>query len=68
MKRELKEFQELMHWNNEELIAQFHYAMCIEADAVVSSIEAEYDYWLNEYYSDFDAEMMRENLWITKHC
>ena len=31
MKRELKEFQELMHWNNEELIAQFHYAICVSA-------------------------------------
>ena len=27
-----------------------------------------YEEYLNEYYSDFDAEMMRETMWITKHC
>jgi hypothetical protein len=29
---------------------------------------AEYEEYLNEYYSDFDAEMLRETMWITKHC
>ena len=27
-----------------------------------------YEEYLNEYYSDFDAEMLREGMWITKHC
>ena len=27
-----------------------------------------YEEYLNEYYSDFDAEMLRESMWITKHC
>jgi len=27
-----------------------------------------YEEYLNEYYSDFDAEMLREAMWITKHC
>ena len=27
-----------------------------------------YEEYLNEYYSDFDAEMLRETMWITKHC
>ena len=68
MRKKLKEFQDEMHWNNDDLIAQFHWAICVENEVVAASIEAEYDEWLNDYYSDYDAEMLRETMWITNHC
>ena len=68
MTKKLKEFQELMHWTNEELVAQFHWSMCVDARLCAEALEAEYDAYLEEYYSDYDAEMMRESMWTANHC
>ena len=68
MGKKLKEFQDEMHWNNDDLIAQFHWAVCVEAQACAESLEAEYESYLEDYYSDYDAEMLRETMWITNHC
>ena len=68
MVQQLKDFMEIMCWTPAMCIAQFHYAMCIETTAIVSSIEAEYDTWLDEYYSDFDVEIMRDAMWINHNC
>ena len=68
MTNKLKEFQELMGWDNEEMIARFHWAECVGAKLCAEALEAEYDAYLEEYYSDYDAEMMRETMWATEHC
>ena len=60
MGKKLKEFQEQMHWNNEDLIAQFHWAMCVEAQACAESLEAEYEAYLEEYYSDYEVSMYEQ--------
>ena len=41
------------------------------AEILAPGYEAEdiaYEEYLNEYYSDYDAEMLRETMWITEHC
>jgi len=60
MGKKLKEFQEEMHWNNEDLIAQFHWAMCVEAQVCAESLEAEYEAYLEEYYSDYEVSMYEQ--------
>lgn len=60
MRKKLKEFQEEMHWNNEDLIAQFHWAVCVEAQACAESLEAEYEAYLEEYYSDYEVSMYEQ--------
>ena len=60
MKNELKEFQEEMHWSNEDLIAQFHWAVCVEAQACAESLEAEYEAYLEDYYSDYEVSMYEQ--------
>ena len=68
MAKKLKEFQEAMHWTNDDMIAQFHWALCVGDKMCAETLEAEYEAYLEDYYSDYDAEMMRESMWITKHC
>jgi hypothetical protein len=61
MGKKLKEFQEEMHWNNEDLIAQFHWAMCVEAQACAEAEELEkedYDHYLS---------CVEDAMWVTKN-
>lgn len=54
-----KDFSAMLTWNS------------IKDNFLVPEYETEdiaYEEYLNEYYSDFDAEMLRETMWITKHC
>ena len=60
MGKKLKEFQEEMHWNNDDLIAQFHWAMCVEVQACAESLEAEYEAYLEDYYSDYEVSMYEQ--------
>lgn len=33
-------------------------------DAIAEAHDAEYEEWLEDYYSDYDAEIMRDIMWI----
>ena len=40
-------------------------------DAMAAEYEAEdiaYEEYLNDYYSDYDAEIMRDVMWMNHHC
>ena len=40
-------------------------------DAIAAEYEAEdiaYEEYLNDYYSDYDAEIMRDVMWMNHHC
>ena len=67
MAKKLREFQELMHWTNEEMLAQFHWAICVSPQllAVVNEAEEEFAHLASLYN---DAEMYDETMWIAKHC
>ena len=57
-------FLEDMGITDSDYQAMLDYYINIQPEAFA----AEYEEYLNEYYSDFDAEMLRETMWITKHC
>jgi hypothetical protein len=68
--------REVQNFRNEMCVEQDVLAAMIQWNSVKMNFlapeyEAEdiaYEEYLNEYYSDFDAEMLREDMWITKHC
>ena len=67
---EVECFKEDMGLDSEALTALFNWEAC-KMNFLAPEYEAEdiaYEEYLNEYYSDFDAEMLREGMWITKHC
>jgi hypothetical protein len=66
--KELQMFMSDMHWTKEELIAQFYWVMCVGDKLMAEANEAEYETYLEVYYSDYEAEMLRESMWITNHC
>lgn len=37
-------------------------------DAIADAHDAEYEEWLEDYYSDYDAEIMRDVMWMNHHC
>ena len=41
MARELKEFQDRMCWTNEEMVAQFHWALCVSSAILADFYEKE---------------------------
>ena len=67
---EVECFKEDMGLDSEDLTALLNWEAC-KMNFLAPEYEAEdiaYEEYLNEYYSDFDAEMLREAMWITKHC
>lgn len=63
-------FKEDMGLDSEALAALWNWEAC-KFNFLAPEYETEdiaYKEYLNEYYSDFDAEMLRETMWITKHC
>lgn len=63
-------FKEAMGLDSEALTALWNWEAC-KYNFLAPEYEAEdiaYEEYLNEYYSDYDAEMLRETMWITKHC
>lgn len=40
------------------------YYNCIQPEVICD----EYTDWLNEYYSDYDAEIMRDVMWMNNNC
>ena len=63
-------FCEDMGITNEDMVAMMHWYN-VRGELLAAEYETEdiaYEEYLNEYYSDFDAEMLRETMWITKHC
>jgi hypothetical protein len=44
--------------------AMLDYYINIQPEAIT----AEYEEYLNEYYSDYDAEIMRDVMWMNKNC
>ena len=34
--------------------------------AIAEMLDAEYTEWLNDYYSDYDAEMLRDLMWMSE--
>ena len=57
-------FLEDMGITDSDYKAMLDYYVNVSGEAIAD----EYEAWLDEYYSDFDAEMLRETMWITKHC
>jgi len=37
-------------------------------EALAEEHDAEYEEWLEDYYSDYDAEIMRDVMWMNHHC
>lgn len=64
-------FLEDMGITDSDYRAMLDYYINIQPEVFAAEYEAEdiaYEEHLNENYSDFDAEMLRETMWITKHC
>lgn len=63
-------FKEAMGLDSEALTALWNWEAC-KMNFLAPEYEAEdiaYEEYLNEYYSDFDAEIMRDVMWMNKHC
>ena len=63
-------FKEDMCLDSEALTALWNWEAC-KMNFLAPEYEAEdiaYEEYLNEYYSDFDAEIMRDVMWMNKHC
>lgn len=58
MAKKLKEFQELMHWTDEELIAQFHWAMCVGGKECAEANERRIEALYGEFADDHFVFMM----------
>ena len=57
-------FLEDMGITEEDYKAMLNYYVNISGEAIAD----EYDEWLEEYYSDYDAEIMRDVMWVNNHC
>ena len=57
-------FLEDMGITDSDYKAMLDYYVNVSGEAIAD----EYEAWLDDYYSDFDAEMLRETMWITNHC
>lgn len=49
-------FSAMLTWNS------------VKDNLLVADEEARYEEWLNEYYSDYDAEIMRDVMWMNNNC
>ena len=71
LQKENLQFCEDMGWTIKDLAAQWLWSGRFGAKVCAEAYELEeliYQEYLNEYYSDFDAEMLRESMWIANHC
>jgi hypothetical protein len=57
-------FLEDMGITEDDYKAMVDYYVNIQPEAFA----AEYEEYLNEYYSDYDAEIMRDVMWMNKNC
>lgn len=57
-------FLEDMGITDSDYKAMLDYYVNVSGEAIAD----EYEAWLDEYYSDFDAEIMRDVMWMNKHC
>jgi len=67
---EVECFKEDMGLDSEALTALFNWEAC-KMNFLAPEYEAEdiaYEEYLNECYSDFDAEIMRDVMWMNHHC
>jgi hypothetical protein len=44
--------------------AMLDYYVNISGEAMAD----EYEAWLDDYYSDYDTEIMRDVMWMNNHC
>ena len=64
-------FLEDMGITDSDYRAMLDYYINIQPEAFAAEYETEdiaYEEYLNEYYSDLDAEIMRDVMWMNKHC
>lgn len=57
-------FLEDMGITEEDYKTMLDYYMNIASQAIAD----EYDEWLDDYYSDYDAEIMQDVMWMNHHC
>ena len=57
-------FLEDMGITDEDYKAMLNYYVNISGEAIAD----EYEAWLDDYYSDYDAEIMRDVMWMNHHC
>ena len=57
-------FLEDMGITEEDYKTMLDYYVNIASQAIAD----EYDEWLDDYYSDYDAEIMRDVMWMGHHC
>lgn len=63
-------FKEDMGLDSEALTALWNWEAC-KMNFLAPEYEAEdiaYEEYLNDYYSDYDAEIMRDVMWMNHHC
>ncbi len=63
-------FKEDMGLDSEALTALWNWEAC-KMNFLAPEYEAEdiaYEEYLNDYYSDYDAEIMRDAMWMNHHC
>lgn len=58
MVKKLKEFQETMHWTNDDMIAQFHWALCVEGKECAQANECRLETLYGEFADDHFVFMM----------
>ena len=51
----------------DDYCAMLTYYNCIQPEVFEMEDEA-YEEYLNDYYSDYDAEIMRDAMWMNNHC
>ena len=51
-----EDFSAMLTWNS------------VKDNLLADDEEARYEEWLNDYYSDYDAEIMRDVMWMNNHC
>lgn len=57
-------FLEDMGITDSDYKAMLNYYVNISGEAMA----AEYEAWLDDYYSDYDAEIMRDVIWMSHNC
>ena len=57
-------FLEDMGITDEDYKAMLNYYVNVSGEAIAD----EYEAWLDDYYSDYDAEIMRDVMWMNHHC
>jgi hypothetical protein len=57
-------FLEDMGLTDSDYKAMLDYYVNISGEAIAD----EYEAWLDDYYSDYDAEIMRDVMWMNNHC